>query len=187
MRKFMRFAVALAMLALVVPGKAWAASVDDSDTVTVNVGNVLSITDEVGNFTLTFDSTTGTVAGSVTAGQTVGYVLRANNMSNSAIAGALSAKISTALDGITFRANAGMAYTATPGSDAGNATLNPVSSGAVNIGTSATALYDKPSSTGNQGKVLNGTAFVNWGAVAARDLADADGGSMTLTVTLKDV
>ena len=184
MKKLMRFAMTLAMLALAVPGSAWAASVNDADTVTIDVANILSITDEVGNFTLTF-LTDGTTAGSVSSGQTVGYILRANNMSNSAIAGALSAKINAALDGITFRANSGMSYVS--GGSSGDATLNPVSSGAVNIGTSATALFDKPASTGNQGKVLNGTAFVNWGAIADRDLADADGGSVTLTVTLKDV
>ena len=187
MKKRIHFAIAFAVLAVALPRSAWATSISDTDTVTVDVGNILSIEDSEGNFSLSFNNVTGTVAGSASTGKTVGYVLRANNMSNSAVSGALSAKISSALDGITFQANSGMTYTPTAGASAGNATLTPVSSGAVPVGTTATALFDKPASVGTQGQVLNGTAFINWGAVAARDLGDADGGSMTLTVTLKDV
>ena len=185
MKKITQFAMSLAaVLALGMPG-AWAASVDDTDTVTITVNNILSISDEVGPFTLAFDNDTGTVSGSASTGQTVGYLVQANNLPNAAVAGALSAKISALLDGITFRANSGMAYNNTGSS--GNAILAPVDSGPVVIGTATTALADKPASTGAQGKVLNGTYFVNWGAIANRDLSDTDGGAVALTVTLKDV
>jgi len=172
-----------AALAVVLPGgAAWAGSSDDSDTVTVNVSPVLSITDTVGNYTLTFADF---AAGSLTNGQTVSYTVKANNMTNSAITGAVSAKISALLDGITFQANPGRTFV--NNGAANNATLTESIAGVIVIGTTAVNIMNKPASTGNQGKVLNGTVFVNYSARALRDLSVADGGAVTVTVTLRDV
>lgn len=182
MKKITQIAMILALMAaVVVPGAAWAATADDADTVTVSVPSILSISDETGNFTLTFLSSAN---GGVTNGQTVGYQVQANNMPNSALAGALSAKINTLIDGITIRANEGRTYV--NNGTASNAILEDASASVINMGTTATAVMNKPASTGASGQILNGTAFVNWGAVATRDLTTADGGSATLTVTLKD-
>ena len=181
-KKLMQFAVALAILAVAMPGAVWAASVDDSDTITITVPTVLSISDEAGNFTLAF---TSSVNGAVTGFQPVGYIVKSNNMTNSALAGALSAKIASLVDGINLRALTGRTYT--NNGTASNALLAESSNGTVAVGTSATALMDKPSSTGDSGKILDGTAFVSWQAQATRDLTAADSGkTFSLTVTLKD-
>ena len=172
--------MAAVILAVGMPG-AWAISVDDADTVTVSVPTVLSISDETGNFTLAFSSSAN---GGTTNFQTVGYVVKANNMPNSALTGALSAKISSLLDGISIRALAGRTYT--NNGTASNALLADNGAGIVTVGTSLAGLMDKPSSSGASGKILDGTAFVAWQAQATRDLTSSDGGGVTLTVTLKD-
>lgn len=181
MKELMRFAVALAMLALVMPSGAWAVVANDSKTVTVSVPTILSISDEAGPFILTFADA---ASGGTTNGQTVGYIVKANNMPNSELIGALSAKISALLSGITIRANPDRTYV--NAGSASNALLRESSAGFINLGTTAVNIMDKLASTGASGKILSGTAFVNWGAVATRDLALTDGGSVTLTVTLKD-
>ena len=182
MKKSAQFAiVAVAIVAMAVSGTAWATSVDDADTITVTVPTVLSISDEAGNFTLTFTSAAN---GGTTNFQTVGYIVQSNNMPNSALAGALSAKISTLLDGINIRALSSRTYT--NAGSASNAVLTESPGGAVTVGTSLVPLMDKPSSSGSSGKILSGTAFVAWQAQATRDLTFTDGGQVTLTVTLKD-
>jgi hypothetical protein len=175
-------AFSLGLLAGGIDGQAWAASVEDTSSVTVNVAEVLSITDQFGDSTLTFNDF---VSGSASTGQTVSYRVLANNMSNAAVPGALSAEISADLSGITIQANMG----ATAFQDAGttgNAVLKPDATDGIIVGTTTTSLMSKPVSTDTQGKVLNGTAFVNWSANATRDLAASDGGVVTLKVTLKD-
>ena len=188
MRKSIQFAAILAAVALVLPAGAWAASVSDAKSVNITVGNALSIiADPAGAINLQFNSATGAETGSISTAGTIGYVVQANAMNNAAIPGAVSAKINAPISGMTFQAAAGgLAYIPAAGSPAGNATLNPVSTSAVPITIAGTNLFDKPVSTGNQGQVLNGVAFVSYVAVADRDLADADGGSLTVTVTLKD-
>jgi|GEM_PF-2659663 len=181
MRKQIRFTAILAVLTAVLPSAAWAASVDDADTVTVSVPTILSISDSTGNFTLTF---TSAVSGGTTNFQTVGYAVQSNNMPNAALTGALSAKLSALLDGINIRALGSRTYTNS--GTASNAVLTEAPSGVVTIGTSATGIMDKPASSGNSGKILSGTAFVAWQGQSTRDLTTSDGGSVTLTVTLKD-
>ena len=182
MKKSMKYAmIALAVLAMALPGAAWALTANDADSVTVTVPTILSISDDVGNFTLTF---TGSAAGSTTNGQTVGYIVDANNMPNTALTGALSAKISALLSGITIRANPARTYV-NDGS-ASNAVLTESTAAVINLGTTAVNIMDKPASAGSSGKILHGRAFVNWGAVADTDVTTANGGTVTLTVTLKD-
>ncbi len=182
-KRLVSFAIGIAILAMgIVPAAVWANTVNTAATVTVQVPAILSISDNgTGNFTLTFQSA---AAGGTTNGQTVGYAVQANSMPNSALTGALSAKISALLSGITIRANSGRTYT--NNGSASNAVLQESSAGLINLGTTAVNIMDKPASTGNSGKILSGTAFINWGAVADRDLTTTDGGSVTLTVTLKD-
>lgn len=183
MSKFMRFALVLAMLAVVLPGSAWAANVvNDVDTVTVAVQPTISISDATGNFSLTF---TDTAPNALTNNfQTVGYVVQANTMPNSALTGALSARISALLDGINLLALTDRVFN--NAGSASNAVLTESPGGTVTVGTSPVPLMDKPASTGSSGMILSGTAFVSWRAQATRDLTSTDGGSVMLTVTLKD-
>lgn len=182
-KKMGRLARWMAVLALLVfaPASVWAASVDDADTVTMTVPTILSISDSTGNFTLTFSSA---ASGGRTNFQTVGYTVSANAMPNAALAGALSGKISAALSGIELRALTGRNFTNT--GTANNAVLVESPGGEVAVGTTAVALMDKPISTGSEGRVLSGTGFVAWQGLATRTLTTSDGGSFTLTVTLKD-
>lgn len=181
MKKLARWMAVLALLVLGTPAGAWAASVDDVDTVTVTVPTILSISDSTGNFTLAF---TSAASGGRTNFQTVGYDVSANNMPNAALAGALSGKISAALSGINLRALSGRTYINS--GSANNAILLESSGGEVTVGTTAVALFDKPASVGSEGKVISGRAFLAWQGLATRTLTTSDGGSVTLTVTLKD-
>lgn len=178
-RKFGALVLALAILA--VAGPVFAATNNNADTVTVAVGNVLSITDTQGDFTLTF---TDTVNGSSSSRQTVIYTVQANNMPTTALTGAVSAKISAALSGVTIKGDP--AATSTNLGSSGNIVLSESAANDISVGTTAVNLMDKGATTAPQGKVLNGNFGVSWVAVATRDLADTDGGNVTLTVTLKD-
>ena len=182
MRKQMQLGAIFVALAVALPGAAWATAVNDADTVTVAVPSILSINDDTGNFTLTFQSTS---TNGITDFKTVGYNVSANNMPNSALVGALSAKVSPALTGMNLRALAGRTYT--NNGTASNAVLSEAPTGVVAIGTTATGIMDKPALAGTSGQILNGVAFVAWQAQATRDLTAADSGqATTLTVTLKD-
>ena len=182
MKKFMRWVMmGAAALVVALPGAVWALTADNADTVTVSVPTILSISDEIGNFSLAF---TNSANGGTTNFQTVGYTVNANNMPNTALAGALSAKINALLSGIAIKALGTRTFT--NGGTVSNAVLTEAPVGPVTIGTTATGIMDKPALAGTSGKILTGTAFVAWQAVATRDLTTADGGSVTLTVTLKD-
>lgn len=178
----------VAALVLGATHSAWATSANNNDNATVQVQPVLSITDEVGNFTIQFNDATGSATGSISTGQTVGYIVKSNTMPNAALAGALSAKINTTLTNIQLRASTdGSAYV--NGGTASNAVLTPVNTDTNNptvVGTTAVAIFDKPASSGAAGKVLNGTAYINWNAKATADLVPGDGGTVTITTTLKD-
>lgn len=185
----MRWIVLVAALTLGAVHSAWAATASDSDSVTVTVAPVLSIADvEVGNFTLAFDNTTGSSTNAISTGQTVGYAVKSNNMPNAALPGALTAKISGLLNNIEI-----LGFTAADGyvneGAAGNAILEPVNTSEASptvIGTTAVNMYNKPSSVGTAGKFLQGRAFIHYRAKALSDLVPGDGGTVTVTVTLKD-
>lgn len=189
MRKLTEISVVIAALAVIaVPGAVWAAQEGTRSSVTVAVPSMLSITQDVGDFTLKFEDSK---AGSVTNGQTVGYVVMANNMTNEFLRGAVSYAISAAdgrdsLDGIIIGPNSPAGYRNRGLPE--NATLEPSIfefRGGRLISTTR-YIMDKPPSSGPAGKILNGIVYVNWGAYAYRDLTPADGGSVILTVTLKD-
>lgn len=183
MNKMIRFLAVFALLAVALPSGAWATSVDNADTVTVSVPSSIAISDETGNFTLTFSN--GSSTNSESTGQTVGYLVTANTMPNAALAGALSAKISSAITGVTLQANMANDSFQNLGS-ANNAVLTATQTTPLAVGTSVVALANKPASTGTPGQILNGRFFVNWNAKATQDLAPGSGGTTTLTVTLKD-
>ena len=161
----------------------WAGSVNDVDNVTVTVNSTLSITDPTGDFTLAFNQTTGTANGVISTPQTVVYTVNANNMPNTALAGTVSARLNAALGGMDIKGSIGPYVNK---GSAGSATLNPSAAVPITIGTTAVNLMDKPATTGAAGKVLNGDFGVSYTATATRDLAANDGGTVTLTVTLKD-
>lgn len=175
----MRWAVFAAAIVLGLTRPVWAGNASDNSDVTFAVGNSISITEATGNFTLTF---TDTVNGSVSSGETVIYTVKANNMPNAALTGAVSAKVSALVDGISLKAFPG---DYTNSGTSGNAILSKVAAEMV-IGATAVNIYNKDAGSGNQDKVLNGTIPIHYRGVATRDLADTDGGTTTLTVTLKD-
>lgn len=177
----MRWVVLAAALALGATHSAWAAVSNNSDNVTVTVESILSVSDETGNFTIKFDNATGSSAGSISTGQTVGYIVASNTMPNAALAAALSAKISVPLTDKELRAVGGNYVN---DGTASNAILESAGDPVV-VGTTAVALANKPASTGTAGKVLKGKWFVNWSAKALADLFPSSE-TVTLTVTLKD-
>ncbi len=185
MNKITRIMAVAAFLAVTLPGGAWAGSSDDTRTVTVTVPATLSITDEVGNFTLPFQN--GSTSGAVSKNQNVGYRVICNSMPNSALSGAISAKISAALTGVTIRGQSESDAFDNQGTGS-NATLVSVNVGnPISVGTSTTAIATKPStSAGTAGTLLNGTYFINWTALATQDLGPGTVGTTSLTVTLKD-
>ncbi len=171
----------IAMLGISVT-PTFAGTEDHVHNVSVTVGTVLSIDSDTTDFTLAF--TTNFAAGSISdTGQTAIYRVSANAMPTAALAGVISAKVSTALTGIAIQGNLG-AYTNT-GTPAANfiATLNPVSANPVTIGTTATALYDKPTTTS---RLLTGTVGVHYRALALQALTPGMGGTTVMTVTIKD-
>lgn len=184
----MYWVLIVAALVLSAAHSAWATESNNADSATVTVASVLSISDEVGNFTIAFNNATGSSSGSVSTGQTVGYIVNSNSMPNTALAGALSAKISALLTNIQLRATTDATAYVNDGV-AANAILTPVNTDTANptvVGTTAVAIFDKPVSTGAAGKILKGRAYINWNAKATADLAPGDGGTVTITTTLKD-
>ena len=180
--RFLTGILTIGML-LAPPGWVSAATKDFSQNVTVNVGNVLSITfEDDPNLVLEFTNDFSQNAISFT-GKTIVYTVRANNMPNSALLGAVSARISTALNGIAIVGDPG-AYINDGTSS--SATLVESAADFITIGTTATNMFDKPASSGTDGKLLAGRAPIHYRARALRNLTPADGGPTTLIVTLKD-
>lgn len=184
----MYWALIVAALVMGATHSAWAKESNNSNGATVSVASVLSISDEIGNFTIAFNNATGSATGSISTGQTVGYLVNSNSMPNTALAGALSAKIGGLLTGIQLRASTDATAYVNDGV-AANAILVPANTDTANptvVGTTAVAIFNKPASTGVAGKVLKGRAYINWNAKATADLAPGDGGIVTITTTLKD-
>ena len=189
LRSMQAAVVFAAALLLGVTHSAWATSASDtSDNIQVTVASVLSITDEfTGPIVLTF-SADGSATGSLSSGQTVGYIVNANTMQLAALNSALTAKLSAPVTNVDIRGSTAADAYVNAGTGS-NAILVPFNTSAASptvIGTSDTRMFDKPTSSGNPGKVLKGTAYINWNAKATADLVPGDGGVVTLTVTLKD-
>jgi hypothetical protein len=158
---------------------AFAASVDDMNTVTVVVNGVLSISDTTGDFSLTFnDFTTGTS----TPTKTVTYRVKGNGLPTTTLVGVLSAKIDALKYGIELQAYPG---TYANLGAAGSILLSNATTSFAPIGTLPVNLCNKGATNGTLGKMLNGNQPIDWRAVATADLT-AGSYPISLTVTLKD-
>ena len=135
---------------------------------------VLSITDSMGSFTLSFPDF---LNGTTSATQSVTYRVRANNMPGGELSGAVSARLDQLFEGIDLQADVNTYQNlGTPS----YALLQEAQSGYWTVQTAQTALANKTA-----GVLLNGTLTVTW---RARLTADAVAGqrSRFLVVTLRD-
>ena len=160
--------------------RAWALTADDADTVTMDVNAVLSISDTVGNFTLTFSDY---VSGTDSSTQVVNYLVKANNVALAATTGIVSAKISALIQGIDLKGDVG---TITNDGTDGNILLTESASGFTTMTTSATNMADKGVTSGDQGGVLRGTVPITWKGTTTVDRKSGTD-NVTLTVTVKDI
>jgi len=177
--KKLTLAMGLVLALGMVGSPVWAASVNDTDQVTISVNGVLAISDTTGDFTLTFsDFEIGTDSDT----QAVTYRVKSNNMVDTALDGVVSAQIDSAIYGVALKADVGT-Y-ANIGST-GNVALTEHAAGFATVGTTAVNLAKKATTTGNQKKILNGNLPITWKATATEDLTEGDY-TTNLTVTLKD-
>jgi len=161
-------------------GLAWADSAEVNHAVAVVVVQPgISITEETGDFTLTFDNYT---AGTQSDTRQVQYRIKGNSFPTSALDGVVSAKLSQTIDGVELQADVGSYDNL--GSE-GNIQLEETQSGFHAVGTALTSLADKRVTTGSQARVLNGRLPIDWRAQAIEDLS-AGNYTTTLTVTVKD-
>lgn len=162
------------------PPLCWPASVDDSHSVRIVVVNPgLSISDDTGDFSLTFDRG---YRGAGSSTQVVNYKVYGNGMPANALDGVITAKISNSINGIELGADVGgFTNVGTPG----NIELREHASGFQEVGSQPVPLADKGATTGTQARVLNGSIPITWQATATEDLS-AGQYPVTLTVTLKD-
>ena len=167
-------------LLLGMSARAWALTADDADTVTMDVSAVLSITDTVGDFTLTF---TDYVAGTDSNTQVVSYTVKANNVALAATTGIVSAKVSALITGIDLKGDVG---TITNDGTSGNILLTESASGFTTMTTSAQDMADKGVTSGPQGSILNGTVPISWKGTTTADVGSGTNNT-TLTVTVKDI
>jgi len=174
--------IALLALALLigVSSPGWAATDDDAATVTMTVNEILSIVDDgTDNFTLTYTDFVNTTQSNT---QAVTYTVQGNNITTTATTGIIAAKLSAVVSGMNIQADVG-AYTNTGTS--GNILLTEDISGFQTLTTSDLNLAGKGTTSGDQGKVLNGTQVVSYRGTLTRDVQSGTT-SPTLTFTLKD-
>ena len=140
---------------------------------------VLSITDETGDFTLTF---TDFVSDSLSSTQEVTYRVQANNMAAGTVSPALTAELGSAFD--TAVLQGGLSSYSNLG-ESEFSTLEEAQPGYVDIGTSATSLAKKNPGTGHGEYCLDGNLVITW---RAKLTADTPAGSeiRPLIVTLRD-
>ena len=162
------------------PPLCWPASVDDTHSVQIIVVNPgLSISDDTGDFSLTFDRGS---RGAGSSTQVVNYKVFGNGLPSSALDGVVTAKINNPLQGIELQADVGgFTNQGTPG----NIELHEHVGGFQEVSVQPVPLADKAATTGTQAKVLNGTLPVTWKATAVKDLP-AGQYPVVLTVTLRD-
>lgn len=152
---------------------AWAMICD------VDVPPVLSITDETGDFTLSFADF---AAGSLSSTQDVTYRVQANNMAGGTVSPAVTAELGSAFDLATLEGDVS-SYSNLGESEF--SILEESDPGYVAIGTSATPLTTKKPGTGHGEHCLDGNLVVTWRAKLTAD-APAGSESRSLIVTLKD-
>ena len=145
----------------------------------VDAPPVLSITDDVGPFTLSFPDFAG---GSLSTVQVVVYRVQANNMAPGSIQGAVTAHLDSLFGDAELRADVtGYANLGDPEFS----TLSEAQGGFVTVQTTPVQLADKQPGDVCCDPCMDGTLTVLW---QARLTGDAAAGSTTrtLTVTLRD-
>jgi len=158
----------------------WADSAQTShDVSVVVVKSALSITDDTGNFSLTFDRA---VAGASSSTQTVNYRVMGNGFPTGALPGVISAVVANPANGIELKADVGPFVN---NGTEGDIVLQEAASGDQGVGVTSVPLANKGSTAGTQARVLNGTIPVTWKANATQDLSSGEY-PLTVTVTLKD-
>ena len=133
-------------------------------TVTIDVPEVLSLSADAGNFTLTFPDFVTT--GSETDTKTVVYTVKSNNMGQADDSAAMNANLDFLYDRVDLKAQVG-SYTKV----SGNTELAAASAGFVTIDADVpgVALANKANST-DDGRVLNGSIPVTYKGVATADV-----------------
>ena len=159
-------------------GIGWASPSQALDC-SVSAPAVLSISDTVGSFTLTF---TNFVSGTVSSSQAITYTVQGNKMLAGTVNGAVTASLGTAFSGMSLECDVG---TYTNLGDADHALLAESSSGFFAVGATSTALANKTPGSGSGDTCLDGTLGVTWRTVLQADLKSGSQ-NRTLTVTLKD-
>ncbi len=168
MKTLHKSVVALALSAamgLVSPYAALAADfVTKQHGVTVSVPEILSITGDVTNFTLSFTGYAKT--GDESDTKTVTYTVQSNNMRQADGAAAVNANLDVLFDSMDFLADVGT-YTKT----SGNTELAESASGFVKIGATNTAIAKKANTiAGSDGKLLNGQIPITYKVKATGDV-----------------
>jgi hypothetical protein len=134
-----------------------------SHTTTIAVPETISITSDVGNFTLTMPSN---ASGAVSNTQAVVYTVKANKMRQADGAPGINANLDFAYDRINFQAQVGL-YTKVGGNT--ELVAAPVVGGWHTIGTSNVAIANKTASVA-PGDILDGTIPVTYRAVATANM-----------------
>jgi hypothetical protein len=155
-------------------GSVWAASDSKVNTVTIRVDGRLSIAENTGDFTLTFDDF---VTGSQSDSTQVTYRVKGNNMAGAALDGVLSAQISSLIDGVDLEGDVGTIF-----HRPGSVQLLEQASGYSTVETTLTGLVKKDASSS---RILSARIPVTWRASATKDLTSGEYNT-SLTVTVKD-
>lgn len=157
------------MISIVNPFTALAVDfVTKQHGVTVQVPEILSIAADVTNFTLSYSTFVKTGDESTT--KTVTYTVQSNNMRQADGATAINANLDVLYDRLDFLADVGT-YTKT----SGNTGLAETAAGFVKINATNTAIAKKSGTTsGSDGKLLNGTIPIIYKTKATSDVPSGD-------------
>jgi len=178
MLKYFNVAMMTAMVTLGCSSAALAADfVTASHATTVDVPENLSISADVGSFTLTMPSN---ASGTISNTQLVTYTLAANKMSQADGSAAINVNLDFLYDRLQFEASVGT-YTKI----GGNTEVADAAPGFQVIGTSNVGVANKANSTG-AGDILDGTLPIAYRAVATDELP-AGSQVHTLFVTLTTI
>ena len=145
----------------------------------VDAPPVLSITDEVGPFKLTFNDF---AKDTLSTTQIVNYRIEANTMADGTVPNAVSAKLENLFSNADFKGDV-QSYTNL--GDADFADLVEAQSGFVTLKTSDTRLADKSGGKGHGKHCLDGKLAILWRAKLTQD-APAGTQTSLLIVTLRD-
>ena len=170
MKKLLRsIGIASLVVLMGLSNPAFAADfVTKQHVVTVSIPEVLSITADVTNFTLTFPGFVQTNDESTM--KVVNYTVQSNNMRQADGATAINANLDFLYDRLDFLADPG-AYTKT----SGNTEITEAAAGFIKVLATNTVLAKKANTVaGSDGKLLNGTMPITYKAKATGDIPGGD-------------